>query len=215
MHARYSPHPLDGITSEQLAQAQQDYVAALPRIVEHARVHFGHLKDPGTRDDRIASVVGIGWKHWLYAIRAGRDPNTFVSAIADYSVRHVRAGRRVDRMERPRDVFSPRAQRQHNFTTQTLPQQGETGLDDNATVDALRDTTFTPPGDQAGIGWLDFPAWLAQMSERDRGIVQALAREEGTGDVAKRFGVTPGAISQKRRTYHKDWQRMHGEDRGR
>jgi hypothetical protein len=38
--------------------------------------------------------------------------------------------------------------------------------------------------------------------------VRDLARNERTGDVAKKFKMSPGRISQLRRDYHDDWERF-------
>ncbi len=34
---------------------------------------------------------------------------------------------------------------------------------------------------------------------------------ERTLDVANRFGLSAGRVSQKRREFHDDWRRFHGE----
>jgi hypothetical protein len=54
----------------------------------------------------------------------------------------------------------------------------------------------------------DLPGWLSTRSRRDRHIIRDLARSERTGDVAKKFRITPGRVSQLRRDYHDDWQRF-------
>ena len=58
---------------------------------------------------------------------------------------------------------------------------------------------------------LDTPAFLNSLSERDRGIANDLAAGMGTTEVARKWGVTPGAISQFRTRFRKWWTEFHGE----
>ena len=52
---------------------------------------------------------------------------------------------------------------------------------------------------------VDFPNWLASLSERDRRVVEQLILGERTRDVARRFGISPGRVSQLRREFHLAW----------
>jgi hypothetical protein len=68
----------------------------------------------------------------------------------------------------------------------------------------------TPVPDQVAFR-CDFPAWLDRLPRRNRRIAEALSLGHTTGDVAKRFRVSPGRISQLRREMHKSWYEFHGE----
>ena len=46
---------------------------------------------------------------------------------------------------------------------------------------------------------LDFPAWLATLSERDRRVIADMAQGEKTMHLARKYGVSEGRISQLRR----------------
>jgi hypothetical protein len=83
-------------------------------------------------------------------------------------------------------------------------------LSGNPLTEALTDNTQTPP-DEAAAFRIDFPQWLMSWSERDRRIIEDLAMGERTLDVSDKYGISPARISQKRREYHDDWQRFHGE----
>ena len=58
---------------------------------------------------------------------------------------------------------------------------------------------------------IDFPAWLATLSRRNRRIALRLADGDAAGSVARRFGISPGRISQLRRELAEAWQAFHGE----
>lgn len=70
--------------------------------------------------------------------------------------------------------------------------------------------TSAPVPDAAAFR-VDAPAFLATLDERNRGIALDLAAGLGTGEVARRWGVTPGAISQFRTRFQKWWNTFHGE----
>jgi hypothetical protein len=52
----------------------------------------------------------------------------------------------------------------------------------------------------------DFPNWRASRTERDRRIIDELLAGERTRDVADKFGLSAGRISQLRRELHDDWE---------
>ena len=45
---------------------------------------------------------------------------------------------------------------------------------------------------------LDLTAWLGTLSKRNRLIAKALSMGETTGDVARRYALSPGRVSQLR-----------------
>ena len=56
---------------------------------------------------------------------------------------------------------------------------------------------------------IDFPAWRAGLSARDRAVADALAAGERTGDVAARFGLSPARVSQLREAFRLSWFAFH------
>jgi hypothetical protein len=123
--------------------------------------------------------------------------------------------------ERAKDVMSPAAQQRHGFTVESLPMSTRNSLENvyakphgqremDAMEERLHDNTRTPV-DEAAAFRIDFRSWLAQQSERDRRIIDAMVRDERTLDLARMFGVTPGRIPQLRRAYHTDWRRFQGD----
>lgn len=77
-------------------------------------------------------------------------------------------------------------------------------------MEAVVEDHHTPVPDQVAFR-CDFPAWLKNLSVRNRRIAQALAVGHSTGEVAKRFGVSAGRISQMRREMHRSWQEFQDE----
>jgi hypothetical protein len=104
------------------------------------------------------------------------------------------------------------AQQRRCFTVQTLPEV-ESGVEDNSTIDALKDNTRTPPPDAAAFR-IDYPAWLSRLGERNRRIAEDMALGERTKDLAARYGTSQGRISQLRVAFRDDWERF-TEDKAR
>jgi hypothetical protein len=128
-------------------------------------------------------------------------------ALARFAAQAVHNGRRLCGQERIKDVLSPRAQQQHNFTVVSLPEGSS--LNGNVFDEALTDNTQTPVPEQVAFRF-DFPAWRMTRSDRDRRVIDDLMVGERTMDVAERYGLTWARISQLRREFHQDWSRFCG-----
>src|SRR5262249_57742020 len=103
----------------------------------------------------------------------------------------VHNGRRLCGQEKIKDVLSPRAQQQHNFTVVSLPEGSS--LNGNVFDEALIDNTRTPVDDQVAFR-LDFPAWRLTRSDRDRRVIDDLMAGDRTLDGAAKHGLAPRLI---------------------
>jgi hypothetical protein len=74
----------------------------------------------------------------------------------------------------------------------------------DAFEERLRDNMQTPVVEQV-VFRIDFRDWLATLSGRNRQVVDDLMAGEGTGEVARKFGLSPGRVSQLRRQFEGDW----------
>jgi hypothetical protein len=204
------------LSATPLNQAQADFQVAMPRITRHARCFFRHVDCQHHRTECISEVLGLCWKWWLHLVQRGKDPRQFVSVIADFAVRAVRAGRRVCGQLKAKDVMNERTQRRCGFKVESLPISTRTCQEDRCSVvggqrrqdeyeERLRDNTRTPPDEQAMFR-LDFAAWLKSLTSRERKIVRAMARNERTQDLSQQFGVSPSRISQLRRDFALSWR---------
>ena len=201
-----------------LSQLHARFLALLPRIRTHGRVVFRHLKCPNKKADAIAEMVALSWRWFVRLVQKGKDPAQFPSILATFAARAVQSGRRLTRMERPKDVLSPRAQQLHDFKVESLPVSTRASFEhlyssphgqqrQDTFEERLRDNTVTPVPEQVSFR-LDFPAWLKTRTERDRQVVEDLMVGERTGDVAARHGLTAGRVSQLRRDFLEDWLRF-------
>ena len=192
-----------------LAHLQASFIAlVLPRVLSHGRVCFRNLKCPQRQEDAIQEMIGLAWQWHLRLAEQGQDSTRFPTALATYAARAVKSGRRLAGQEKSKDVLSTVAQQRHHITVRRLP-EFET-LSDNLLTEALADNTRSPP-DEIICFKLDFAAWLASLTNRDRGIAEDLMVGERTIDVAAKYGISAARISQKRREFCQAWRAFCGE----
>jgi hypothetical protein len=195
-----------------LAHLQHTFVSALlPKILEHGRIFFRRLK-ADHREEAVAEMTALSWAWFLRLIQRGKDPTRFPAVLAMFAALAVRAGRRLGGQGTSKDVMSPVGQRRHGFNVQYLP-PGESGRDDDPLIEALRDTPGTSPAEQAAFR-LDFRLWLRRRTERHRRLIEDLMVGERTQDVSRKYGISPGRVSQLRQEFYDSWQRFWGEEGG-
>src|SRR5262245_18630098 len=188
-------------STTQMAHLHAGFLALVPTITNHARIHFRGTFCPERRADQVAEAVALGWKWYLSLRRRGKDPARFPHAFAALLARAVRCGRRLCGQERARDALSPAAQRRGGFRVGPLPStraghhdlyarpHGQEGQD--ALEERLRDNAITPPPDAAAFR-IDFPAFLGAMPDRDRGLALCLSLGHSAKWAAMRYRLSQG-----------------------
>lgn len=206
------------VVCQPIDQLQSEFARAMPRIVRHARCFFRHIQCQHRRSDCINEVVSLCWAWWLRLVDRGKDPRQFVSVIAGFAVRAVRSGRRLCGQERAKDALSTVAQQRHGFKVESLPlstrrchEEVHGGVTGQRQMDIyeerLHENTRTQPDEQAAFR-IDWPCWLDTRTDRDRRLIEMMARNERTLDLSRKFGLSPSRISQLRRDYQSDWRRF-------
>jgi hypothetical protein len=193
------------LLSPTVVQLQNRFLTVLPRIETHARIYFRHLKCPHHREEALAECLALAWAWFVRLVRRGKNPEDFITILADFVARAVSSGRRLCGQQKANDVLSPVAQRRHSFAVQRLHLYGSPPH--SVWEQAVHDNTQTPVIDQV-VFRVDFSAWLQTRTKRDRRIIDRLLRGERTGSVAQAFDLSPGRIAQLRRQFHADWLRF-------
>ena len=181
------------------------FLAMLPAIVIQARYAFRHL-DAEAYDDAIQEVIANALVAFVRLVELNKTDLAYPSALARYAVAQIHDGRRVGNRLNVRDVLSPYAQKRKDIRVERLDRFDE---EDDEWTEAVVEDDRTPVPDQVAFR-CDFPAWLDTLPCRNRRIAKALALSHTTGDVAKRFGVSAGRISQLRRDLQQSWQEFQG-----
>ena len=182
------------------------FLELLPTIRAAAQYAFRGW-DPEAREDAVAEVIAGCFVAFAQLAAQGKLAVAFATPLTRFAIKQFRVGRRVGSRFRVKDVLSPAAQHRRRFEVERLEAFDPTT---DEWVEAIVDDTLTPVPDQAAFR-CDFPVWLAAQSRRSRRIAAALALGHTTADVAKRFRVSPGRVSQLRRELQSSWQMFHGE----
>ena len=183
------------------------FLPLMPIVVRHAHVVFRRLP-PSEREECACEAVAAAFLAYLSLTARGRDPFQFPSVLATRAAQHVQADRHVGGHLNRQDVLSRAAQRSQGFTVQSLDQVAQGN--GNAWWEAVTDHARTPP-DEAAAFRVDFPDWLGTRTDRDRCLIRDLAAGERPTDVAHRYGLSRGRVSQLRQEYEQDWLRFQGE----
>jgi len=184
------------------------FLAMMPTIVRHLRVAFRHLRAEA-KEEAVAEGVANACVAYERLARQRRTHLAFPTVLARFAAAQVADGRRVGSGQNTRDVLSSRAQKKKGFQVERLDLFDE---EEGCWIEAVIEDPHTPVFDQVCFR-LDFPAWLARLSRRNRRIAEALSIGNSTGAVARRFRISPGRISQLRRQFYKSWQEFCGEAR--
>ena len=110
-----------------------------------------------------------------------------------------------------RDVLSRHCQQRKGIAVERLDRFDE---EENCWKEAVVQDTRTTPVPEIVAFRCDFPAWLGTLSRRNRRIAQFLAVGNRTQDVAKRFTLSAGRVSQLRRELATSWKEFVGESDG-
>ena len=187
-----------------LARLQETFLnSIMPKVLSHGRVSFRNVRCRHQKEELLAEMTGLCWQWHLRLAQRGKDAAQFPTAIATFAARAVRCGRRLAGMDRAKDVLSPQAQQRQGFAVGKLPDCS--GLSGSALEEALHDNTRTPPDEQCAFR-IDFPAWRATHAERDRRLLDDLMLGERTLEVAGKYGLSPGRVSQLRREFLLGWR---------
>ena len=184
------------------------FLAHLSRFLAHARFAFRRVACPQTREDRVAEAIALAWKHFAMLSARGKRPEAFVTTLAVRCTQAVKAGRRLVGCESSTEVLSPVAQVRHGFAVGHLPEKEAVRNRASLPADlseALADNTRSAVPEQVAFR-VDFPRWRALLNRRDRMVLDALASGERGQEVARRFKISPGRVSQLRREFERGWQ---------
>ena len=191
--------------------AHRRFEESLPRIDAVIRYRLRRWP-PGRRAEAAADARAAAWHAWAGLLRRGRDPLAVgVAGIAANACRYVARGRRFGCGAAGRsaiDALDPRALRRVGYRVVSL--DDPTGGEGGAWRRWLVADDRARPADEAAFR-IDFAEWLGRLPGRLRRIAGLLAEGHGTSQVARRLGVTPGAISQARAALARSWDEFQAQ----
>jgi hypothetical protein len=179
------------------------FLAMLPTIREQAHLAFRSF-DHEAREELIAETIANAWCAFARLVERGKEDVAHSTPLAWYAIRQVRCGRRVGSAIKSRDVMS--------LANRHVVVEPLDWFDDQAGEwrEALVEDKHAGPADTAAAR-IDVAAWFRSLGRTKRRIAKLLARGEGTGAVATKFGLSPGRISQLRAELQESWLAMQGK----
>ncbi len=135
------------------------------------------------------------------------SPSVTPTPLALYAIKQVRHDRKVGSRRSIRDVMDHYCQRMKNVHVERLDRFDE---EEGCWREAIVEDHRAGPAETAAAR-IDVADWFAKMTPRKRRIALALAVGGRTCDVARRFRLSPGRISQMREEFALDWRKFQGE----
>jgi len=173
---------------------QTSFVTMLPEIEQKLRLAFSRL-DLEAREDAIEEGIVHSLLAYARLHEQGRAHVATASSLAWYSSRQVKRGRPTSGKMNGKEPLSRYGQISNDIEVERQP---------NNWIDAMVEDKRASVEDQVAAK-LDVGAWFATLTKRMKEVAKDLAFGCSTSEVARKQGVTPGRISQLRRTLEESW----------
>ena len=182
------------------ASWQPNFLAMLPEIKQRLRAEFWQLA-PEAREDAIEEAIVHSLLSYCRLHEQGRAEVATPMSLAWYSARQIKRGRPSVGSMNSKEPLSRYAQIGNGIQIEPLGSNW---------MDAMVEDKKAAVPDQVAAK-IDVAAWFATLTERTTEIAKDLAFGFSTSEIAKKHGVTPGRISQLRRTLKESWSAFQGE----
>ena len=183
-------------------QVNDRFMVMVPSIKKQVRWAF-----KGYAADRLAeamqAIIVIAFDIHKKAVLNGHLEKSFASPLSRFAIGRYKEGRTGGAPSCSTDVTSEhcKALGRSSVRNYGLALNIADTFESEATVMDAR----YPVSDAVQFKIDFFEGWLPQQSPRDQEIILDLVNGETTSDVAKKYGVSAGLISQYRRRYEKSW----------
>ena len=147
-------------------------------------------------DDAMQELTAIAYEIYHSLVQRGKA--VFYTPIMKFAIKRYREGRRFIGLNST-DVLGHQAQFLGRSTTYSI---------DDCVEDTDRrclQSKYPDVFHEVQIR-MDFSDWYQRQSVEDQWIITDLAMSETTNDVARKYGVSDGLISQYRKRYAKSWK---------
>ena len=181
-------------------------VAMLPAIRRTLRIAFRHLRRED-REEAIQEATANVCVALARLVQQGRSERAYATVLARFAAAQVSSGRQVATPLNGQEILSRYAQYKQGFHVAGLERYC---VQDRVWREAVVADSRTPIPVQVWFR-IDFPEWLKKLSRRKRRIALALAAGNCPSEVASRFSLSRGRISQLRKELMESWSAFQGE----
>lgn len=161
-------------------------------VIELTRMAVASLRrvyhDPDAMEEAVQNSLALTWQSYHALIEQDRagDPG-IIKSILWYSLKQTRAGRALSRSG--------------NTNAKDATTAARTGKVRFESVDLRQFESDSTPIPERVAFRIDLPKFLGTLNDRQRDMADDLMAGERTQDVAKKYDVTPGAVSQFRNRF--------------
>ena len=187
---------------QRMAAWHAGFLAMMPAIRRQLKVAFRNL-DPEARAEAVQEGVCNAMIAYLRLHERGKVDQAYPTPLAQYAARQIREGRKVGGKLNIKDVSSPYCQRLKHVVLERLDKWDR----EEGWMEVVVEDRNATPADVARVR-LDFAAWLKTLPRRDRKVALDLASGNRTSDVARKYELCDGRISQLRKEFHLSWELM-------
>jgi hypothetical protein len=188
------------VLEQPVIEWQDCFLQMLPEIKKWLRLAFSHLA-PEAREDAAAEALAHCLLAYVRLHERGKADNATASSLAWYSSRQIRRGRPAVGRMNSKDPLSRYAQ---------VGSRNRLERKSGEWIDKLAEDKRASVADLVAAK-LDVRAWFTTLTKRMKEIAKDLACGCSTSEVAMKYGVTAGRISQLRRTFEESWESFQGE----
>jgi DNA-directed RNA polymerase specialized sigma24 family protein len=185
---------------------QPGFMALLPDMMRHAGQAF-RCFGAEARNEAIQEVLVSALLAYVRLHQRGMQDVAYAGVLTRYAVAQYFDGRRAAAKLNCKDVLSPYARRIKGIQVESLDSYSQ---DDELWREIVVEDQHAGPAETAAVR-MDFGQWLASLPCRDRRLADALSDGSTAKEIAQRFGVSPGRVSQKRREFLASWQEFQAE----
>jgi hypothetical protein len=173
---------------------QTHFVTMLPEIQQRLRQAF-RLLDAEAREDSIQEAIVHSLLSYSRLHERGRAESASPSSLAWFATLQVKRGRPAGSRMNGKEPLSRYAQIGNGIRIEQMQSNW---------IDAMVEDKRTSVADQVAAK-MDLGAWFATLTKRMNEIAKDLAFGFTTSEVAMKYGVSSGRVSQLRRTLEESW----------
>ena len=173
---------------------QTRFVTMLPEIQQRLRQAFRHL-DAEAREDSIEEAIVHSLLSYSRLHERGRAESASPSSLAWYATLQVKRGRPAGSRMNGKEPLSRYAQLGNGIRIEQMQSNW---------IDEMVEDKRASITDQVAAK-MDVGAWFATLTKRMKEIAKDLACGFTTSEVAMKYGVSSGRVSQLRRTLEESW----------
>ena len=195
------------LSRQQEVEAEAKFLELMPAITTMAKAAFKNCNSD-KQDDALQSVLVASYWSVRQLAKNGRLNEAFSTPIGWFAIKAYRSGRVGGVPMNSTDALaeSTRARKRvhiesYNNHGRIKKGWGEIFMTDGR-VNVAKEVCFK----------IDYEGWIDTLQDRQRQMLEGMIAGDTTSELAEKFRVSPGRISQIRRELVESWKNYHDTD---